>query len=93
MANDEMTLDNFYDFLAFKNKETKLLDRIKNLENQEIFFKNSYRCITKIQINKDLEEFQITTLYIEREKDEELIINCKFQKLEEIEKIIKKGEF
>lgn len=93
MANDEMTLDNFYDFLAFKNKETKLIDRIKNLENQEIFFKNSYRCITKIQINKDLEEFQITTLYIEREKDEELIINCKFQKLEEIEKIIKKGEF
>ena len=71
MANREMTLDNFKDFLAFKKEDEKrdFLRRIENLEGAQIFYDNYYRYISKIEINQSLEEFKITTSSFETGKE------------------------
>ena len=91
MANKEMTLDNFKDFLAYKKEDEKraFIRRIENLECEQIFYLDCYRYISKIEIFEHLEEFKLTTSYFEN-KEINHIITCKFSQLEEIEKLIKK---
>ena len=91
MANKEMTLDNFKDFLAYKKEDEKraFFRRIENLECEQIFYLDCYRYISKIEIFEHLEEFKLTTSYFEN-KEINHIITCKFSQLEEIEKLIKK---
>lgn len=91
MANKEMTLDNFKDFLAYKKDDEKraFIRRIENLECEQIFYLDCYRYISKIEIFEHLEEFKITTSYFDN-KEINHIITCKFSQLEEIEKLIKK---
>ena len=93
MANKEMTLDNFKDFLAYKKEDEKraFIRRIENLECEQIFYLDCYRYISKIEINENLKEFKITTSYFDN-KEINHIITCKFQQLQEIEKLIKKRE-
>ena len=91
MANKEMTLDNFNDFLAYKKDDEKraFIRRIENLECEQIFYLDCYRYISKIEIFEHLEEFKITTSYFDN-KEINHIITCKFEQLQEIEKLIKK---
>ena len=91
MANKDMTLDNFKDFLAYKKEDEKraFIRRIENLECEQIFYLDCYRYISKIEIFEHLEEFKLTTSYFEN-KEINHIITCKFSQLEEIEKLIKK---
>ncbi len=91
MANKEMTLDNFKDFLAYKKEDAKraFIRRIGNLECEQIFYLDCYRYISKIEIFEHLEEFKLTTSYFEN-KEINHLISCKFSQLEEIEKLIKK---
>lgn len=91
MANKEMTLDNFKDFLAYKKEDEKraFIRRIENLECEQIFYLDCYRYISKIEIFEHLEEFKITTSYFDN-KEINHIITCKFEQLQEIEKLIKK---
>ena len=93
MANKEMTLDNFKDFLAYKKEDEKraFIRRIENLECEQIFYLDCYRYISKIEIFEHLEEFKLTTSYFEN-KEINHIITCKFSQLEEIKKLIKKRE-
>ena len=62
MANKEMTLDNFKDFLAYKKDDEKrvFIRRIENLESEQIFYLDCYRYISKIKIFEHLEEFKLT---------------------------------
>ena len=91
MANKEMTLDNFKDFLAYKKEDEKraFIRRIENLECEQIFYLDCYRYISKIEIFEHLEEFKLTTSYFEN-KEINHLISYKFSQLEEIEKLIKK---
>ena len=91
MANKEMTLDNFKDFLAYKKEDEKraFIRRIENLECEQIFYLDCYRYISKIDIFEHLEEFKLTTSYFEN-KEINHLISCKFSQLEEIKKLIKK---
>ncbi|MDD3264165.1 MAG: hypothetical protein PHT94_04710 [Candidatus Nanoarchaeia archaeon] len=91
MANKEMTLDNFKDFLAYKEEDEKraFIRRIENLECEQIFYLDCYRYISKIEIFEHLEEFKLTTSYFENREINHLI-SCKFSQLKEIEKLIKK---
>ena len=93
MANKEMTLDNFKDFLAYKKEDEKraFIRRIQNLECEQIFYLDCYRYISKIEVFEHLEEFKITTSYFDN-KEINHIITCKFEQLQEIEKLIKKRE-
>ena len=93
MANKEMTLENFKDFLAYKKDHEKraFIRRIENLECEQIFYLDCYRYISKIEIFEHLEEFKITTSYFDN-KEINHIITCKFSQLEEIKKLIKKRE-
>ena len=94
MANKEMTLDNFKDFLAYKKEDEKraFIIRIENLESEQIFYLDCYRYISKIEIFEHLEEFNITTSYCEDEKEITHLIHCKFYHLEKIQKLIRKRE-
>ncbi len=93
LANKEMTLDNFKDFLAYKKEDEKraFIRRIENLECEQIFYLDCYRYISKIEIFEHLEEFKLTTSYFEN-KEINHLISCKFSQLEEIKKLIKKRE-
>ncbi len=91
MANKEMTLDNFKDFLSYKKEDEKraFIRRIENLECEQIFYLDCYRYISKVKIFEHLEEFKLSTSYFDN-KEINHIITCKFSQLEEIEKLIKK---
>lgn len=91
MANKEMTLDNFKDFLSYKKEDEKraFITRIENLECEQIFYLDCYRYISKVKIFEHLEEFKLSTSYFDN-KEINHIITCKFSQLEEIEKLIKK---
>ena len=93
MANKEMTLDNFKDFLAYKKDDEKraFIRRIENLECEQIFYLDCYRYISKVKIFEHLEEFKLSTSYFDN-KEINHIITCKFEQLQEIEKLIKKRE-
>ena len=92
MANKEMTLDNFKDFLAYKKEDEKraFIRRIENLECEQIFYLDCYRYISKIEIFEHFEEFKLTTSSFETGKEINYIITCKFSQLEEIINLIKK---
>ena len=94
MANKEMTLDNFNDFLAYKKDDEKraFIRRIENLECEQIFYLDCYRYISKIEIFEHLEEFKLTTSSFETGKEINHIVTCKFSQIEEIKKLIKKRE-
>ena len=94
MANKDMTLDNFKDFLAYKKDDEKraFIRRIENLECEQIFYLDCYRYISKIEIFEHLEEFKLTTSSFETGKEINHIITCKFSQIEEIKKLIKKRE-
>ena len=80
MANKEMTLDNFKDFLAYKKEDEKraFIIRIENLESEQIFYLDCYRYISKIEIFEHLEEFKLTTSSFQTGKEINHIITCKF---------------
>lgn len=90
MANKKMTIENFEDFLAFKKEDEKrvFIRRIENLECEQIFFEKCWRYISKIEIFEEQGLFKITTSYFDKEEINHLI-SCKFEQLEEIEKLIK----
>ena len=92
MANKEMTLDNFKDFLAYRqeNEKRAFIRRIENLESEQILYQNQYRYISKIEIFEYLGEFKLTTSSFETGKEINYIITCKFSQLEEISNLIKK---
>ena len=94
MANKEMTLDNFKDFLAYKKDDEKraFIRRIENLECEQIFYLDCYRYISKIEIFEHLEEFKLRTSSFETGKEINHIVTCKFSQIEEIKKLIKKRE-
>ena len=94
MANKEMTLDNFKDFLAYKEDDEKraFIRRIENLESAQILYQNQYRYISKIDIFEHLGEFKLTTSSFETGKEINYIITCKFSQLEEISNLIKKED-
>ena len=94
MANKEMTLDNFKDFLAYKEDDEKraFIRRIENLESEQILYQNQYRYISKIDIFEHLGEFKLTTSSFETGKEINYIITCKFSQLEEISNLIKKED-
>ena len=94
MANKDMTLDNFKDFLAFKKEDEKraFIRRIENLECEQIFYLDCYRYISKIEIFEHLEEFKLRTSSFETGKEINHIVTCKFSQLEEIKKKKKKRE-
>ena len=54
MANKEMTLENFKDFLSYKKDHEKraFIRRIENLECEQIFYLDCYRYIAKIGLNR-----------------------------------------
>lgn len=94
MANKEMTIDNFKDFLANKKDDEKraFIRRIENLECEQIFYLDCYRYISKIEIFEHLEEFKLTTSSFETGKEINHIVTCKFSQLEEIKKLTKTRE-
>ena len=94
MANKEMTLDNFKDFLAYKKEDEKraFFRRIENLECEQIFYLDCYRYISKIEIFEHLEEFKLRTSSFETGKEINHIVTCQFSQIEEIKKLIKKRE-
>ncbi len=94
MANKEMTLDNFKDFLSYKEDDEKraFIRRIENLESEQILYLNQYRYISKIEIFEYLGEFKLTTSSFETGKEINYIITCKFSQLEEISNLIKKED-
>ena len=94
MANKEMTLDNFKDFLAYKKDDEKraFIRKIENLESEQILYQNQYRYISKIDIFEHLGEFKLTTSSFETGKEINYIITCKFSQLEEISNLIKKED-
>ena len=77
MANKEMTLDNFKDFLAYKKDDEKraFIRRIENLECEQIFYLDCYRYISKIDIFEHLEEFKLTTSSFQTGKVSNEVLN------------------
>jgi len=77
LANDQMTLDNFNDFLS----DIKLQD-IKNLQSQTINYKNQLFYIDEVVVNRISEEFTLKNL------SSNLNIKCKFNQIQIIKKMI-----
>lgn len=86
IADKKMTLDNFNDFLAYKQEDDKrkLIMRIKNLKGEFMTYKNERNYIENVEINEDEEKFSI---YFDNK-----FMVLKFTQLEEIEKIIRQSE-
>ena len=77
LANDQMTLDNFNDFLD----DIKIQD-IKNLENQIIDYQNKFFLIDTIQINDEKKEFILKNI------EQNVCIKCKFTQIREVRNLI-----
>lgn len=86
IADKKMTLDNFNDFLAYKQEDDKrkLIMRIENLKGEFMTYKNERNYIENVEINEDEEKFSI---YFDNK-----FMLLKFTQLEEIEKIIRQCE-
>lgn len=86
IADKKMTLDNFNDFLAYKQEDDKrkLIMRIENLKGEFMTYKNERNYIENVEINEDEEKFSI---YFDNK-----FMVLKFTQLEEIEKIIRQSE-
>ena len=90
-SGDIKTLENLEDFLTFKKEDEQRIffKRIEKLESQMIFIENNYRYISKVEINREIEEFTFLTSYFEKEEITHLV-KCKFEQLGKIENLIKK---
>ncbi|MDX4062435.1 hypothetical protein Q6A90_08660 [Aliarcobacter skirrowii] len=86
IADKKMTLDNFNDFLSYKQEDDKrkFIMRIKNLKGEFMTYKNERNYIENVEINEDEEKFSI---YFDNK-----FMVLKFTQLEEIEKIIRQCE-
>jgi hypothetical protein len=86
IANKQMTLDNFNDFLSCKQEDDKrkFIMRIENLKGEFMTYKNERSYIENVEINEDEEKFSI---YFDNK-----FMVLKFNQLEEIEKIIRQCE-
>ncbi|MDX4036541.1 hypothetical protein [Aliarcobacter skirrowii] len=86
IADKKMTLDNFNDFLAYKQEDDKrkLIMRIENLKGEFMTYKNERNYIENVEINEDEEKFLI---YFDNK-----FMVLKFNQLEEIEEIIRQCE-
>ncbi|AZL54434.1 hypothetical protein EI285_07535 [Aliarcobacter skirrowii] len=86
IADKQMTLDNFNDFLAYKQEDDKrkFIMRIENLKGEFMTYKNERNYIENVEINEDEEKFLI---YFDNK-----FMVLKFNQLEEIEKIIRQCE-
>ena len=79
LNNNQMTLDNFSDFL----QDIQIQD-IKNLESQTINYQNQLFNIDEVQINKNVEEFTLKNLILN------INIKCKFNQLTQIQSLVHK---
>lgn len=79
LNNDQMTLDNFKDFL----KDIKI-QNIKNLQSQTINYQNQLFIIDEVVVNKNLEEFTLRNLA------SNINIKCKFNQLAQIQSLVLK---
>lgn len=77
LANDQMTLDNFNDFLD----DIKIQD-IRNLENQIINYQNKFFLIDTVQINYEKKEFILKNI------EQNVCIKCKFSQIKEVKDLI-----
>lgn len=86
IADKKMTLDNFNDFLSYKQEDDKrkFIMRIENLKGEFMTYKNERNYIENVEINEDEEKFSI---YFDNK-----FMVLKFTQLEEIEKIIRQCE-
>lgn len=86
IADKKMTLDNFNDFLSYKQEDDKrkFIMRIENLKGEFMTYKNERNYIENVEINEDEEKFSI---YFDNK-----FMLLKFTQLEEIEKIIRQCE-
>lgn len=86
IADKKMTLDNFNDFLSYKEEDDKrkFIMRIENLKGEFMTYKNERNYIENVEINEDEEKFSI---YFDNK-----FMVLKFNQLEEIEKIIRQCE-
>lgn len=82
LANDQMTLDNFNDFL----EDIKIQD-IKNLQNQTINYQNQSFIIGTVQINDKKKEFILKNI------EQNVYIKCKFTQIKEVKNLIVLNEF
>ncbi|QKF66572.1 hypothetical protein AVENP_1017 [Arcobacter venerupis] len=79
LNNNQMTLDNFNDFLL----DIKIQE-IKNLQNQMINYQNQLLAIDEVTFNKNLEEFTLKNLAFN------INIKCKFNQLAQIQSLVHK---
>lgn len=77
LNNNQMTLDNFNDFL----NDIKIQD-IKNLQSQTINYQNQLFAIDEVVVNKNLEEFTLKNLALN------INIKCKFMQLAQIQNLL-----
>ena len=77
MANNQMTLDNFNDFL----EDIKIQD-IKNLQNKIINYQNQSFIIGTVQINDEKKEFILKNI------EQNVCIKCKFTQIREVRNLI-----
>ncbi len=96
MANNEMTLDNFKDFLVYRKQDDEKRDfirKIENLDGKLIFYNDCCRYISEIEIFEHFEKFKFAAISLEMVEEKTICFNCKFLHLEKIEKMIIKSEF
>ncbi|AXX96046.1 hypothetical protein [Arcobacter ellisii] len=79
LNNNQMTLDNFKDFL----EDIKIQD-IENLQSQTINYQNQLFTIDEVVVNKNLEEFTLKNLALNAN------IKCKFNQLAQIQNLVHK---
>ncbi|BAK72828.1 hypothetical protein [Arcobacter sp. L] len=77
LNNNQMTLDNFKDFL-----EDIKIQNIKNLQSQTINYQNQLFTIDEVVVNKTFEEFTLKALNAN--------IKCKFNQLAQIQSLVHK---
>jgi len=77
LNNNQMTLDNFNDFL----NDIKI-QNIKNLQSQTINYQNQLFNVDEVVVNKNLEEFTLKNLA------SNINIKCKFNQIQIIKKMI-----
>ena len=77
LNNNQMTLDNFNDFLS----DIKI-QNIKNLQSQTINYQNQLFNIDEVVVNKNFEEFTLKNLA------SNINIKCKFNQIQIIKKMI-----
>jgi hypothetical protein len=77
LNNNQMTLDNFKDFL-----EDIKIQNIENLQSQTINYQNQLFIIDIVVVNKNLEEFTLKNLA------SNINIKCKFNQLDQIQNLV-----